>query len=200
MLDLLLAKVKSTFTDTVPGSATLSCATVAAVTAIAGGLGQYLSEQPYAVAIGAVIGLLGVVAAGGLPSEFLQLSVRRTRLGLGAAGAATDTSTLALLKINGQQFEGINSADQNPRTAITLRANAQTKTHAEAECVQKAINGGMVGTSTTAEMWIDRPPCDACGKYNGLGSLARELGVTKLTIHYLQNGAIVTEDRFPVLP
>lgn len=61
--------------------------------------------------------------------------------------------------------------------------NAQTKTHAEAEAVQKATNEGMHGKSTTAEMWVDGDPCKSCGVNNGIGSLARELGVNEIIVH-----------------
>jgi len=49
--------------------------------------------------------------------------------------------------------------------------------------VQNAINEGMKGSSKKAEMWVDRDLCDACGKYNGVGSLARELGVEEIIVH-----------------
>ncbi len=114
---------------------------------------------------------------------FEELAAKRAAMGLPKAGAADDAATLAKLKIGGEEFEGINSGLQNPRTKINLKANAQTKTHAEAEAVQKAINASKKGSATEAEMWTDRDACQACGKYNGIGSLARELGVVKITVH-----------------
>jgi RHS repeat-associated protein len=114
-----------------------------------------------------------------------QLADRRKALGLPVAGSANDTSTLSLLRVNGQSFEGINSGDQNPKTAITLdRVNAQTKTHAEAEAVQHAVNAGMAGKAESAEMWVDRDPCKACGLpgAGGIRSLARNLGCN-ITVH-----------------
>jgi hypothetical protein len=116
--------------------------------------------------------------------RFAELAQRRQALGLPPAGAADDAATLSRLEINGQSFDGINSGLQNPKTPITLeRVNAQTKTHAEAEAVQKAINGGMKGTVKQAEMWVDRDPCAACGESGGLRSLARNLGVDELVVH-----------------
>jgi Metallopeptidase toxin 4/MafB19-like deaminase len=114
---------------------------------------------------------------------FDDLAAKRRQLGLPEAGSPSDAATLAKLVIDGQTFEGVNSKLQNPRSKITLKANAQTKTHAEAEVIQKAIDAGKKGTAKEAEMWTDRDACDACGKYNGIGSLARELGVEKIIVH-----------------
>lgn len=114
---------------------------------------------------------------------FDDLAAKREELGLPKAGSLEDTATLSKLKIGDAEFSGINSKLQNPKTKITLKANAQTKTHAEAEAVQKAIDAGKKGTAKEAEMWTDRDACDACGKYNGIGSLARELGVERIIVH-----------------
>ena len=127
----------------------------------------------------------GDAARPAVPTDrFAQLAERRKALGLPPAGDAQDAATLSRLEINGKSFDGINSGLQDPKTPITLeRVNAQTKTHAEAEAVQKAINSGMKGTSSQAEMWIDRDPCAACGESGGLRSLARNLGVDELVVH-----------------
>jgi MafB19-like deaminase len=118
------------------------------------------------------------------PRQIQYLADRRKKLGLPPAGSLDDNATLAKLEINGQSFDGINSSLQDPRTNITLeRVNAQTKTHAEAEAVQKAVDSGMKGTTSQAEMWVDRDPCAACGESGGLRSLARNLGVDKLIVH-----------------
>ncbi|WP_051666740.1 deaminase [Pedobacter sp. R20-19] len=114
---------------------------------------------------------------------FDDLAAKREELGLPKAGSLADAATLSKLKIGDTEFSGINSKLQNPKTKITLKANAQTKTHAEAEAVQKAIDAGKKGTAKEAEMWTDRDACDACGKYNGIGSLARELGLERIIVH-----------------
>lgn len=114
---------------------------------------------------------------------FDDLAAKREQLGLPKAGSAADGATLSKLKIGNAEFDGINSSLQQPRTKITLKANAQTKTHAEAEAVQKAINAGKKGIAKEAEMWTDREACKACGANNGIGSLARELGVEKIIVH-----------------
>lgn len=75
--------------------------------------------------------------------KFADLAASRVRRSLPPAGSANDVSTLAKLEIDGFSFEDINSAMQQPRTAISLeRVNAQTVTHAEAEVVQKALDAG----------------------------------------------------------
>jgi hypothetical protein len=114
---------------------------------------------------------------------FDDLAAQRMKRNLPEAGTAADDATMAKLKIDGEEFYGVNRKYQDPKTDVTLKANAQTKTHAEADVVQQAIDKGKKGTAREAEMWTDRDACDACGKYNGIGSLARELGVGKITVH-----------------
>lgn len=115
---------------------------------------------------------------------FDSLAARRAELGLPPAGAANDSATLSRLEVGGKSFDGINSGLQNPKADIRLdRVNAQTKTHAEGEAVQHAVDAGLAGKSKRAEMWVDRDPCSSCGKYGGLRSLARNLGVEELVVH-----------------
>ncbi|MDG4596454.1 MAG: deaminase [Candidatus Contendobacter sp.] len=117
-------------------------------------------------------------------SSIRKMEKVRERLKLPKAGSHDDVSTVAILKINGKEYQGVNSKNQNPKTKITLvRVNAQTKTHAEAEAVQKAINDGAAGTAEEAELHVDRDPCRACGPAGGLRSLARNLGVKRLVVH-----------------
>ena len=156
--------------------------------------GRFVSKDPIGLMGGINVytyvanptGWIDPLGLEGTPCDgFGALAARRKSLGLPAAGSEGDTSTLSLLRINGQSFEGINSSDQNPKTPITLdRVNAQTKTHAEAEAVQKAVNAGMAGKASHAEMWVDRDPCRACGipGAGGLRSLARNLGCP-ITVH-----------------
>lgn len=128
--------------------------------------------------------------------RFRYLADRRKQMGLPEAGSPGDTATLAKLEINGKSYDGINSGLQNPRRPITLeRVNAQTRTHAEAEAVQKAVNDGMSGTTRRAEMWTDRDPCAACGTSGGLRSLARNLGVDELVVHSPSGTQVFTPTR-----
>ena len=126
----------------------------------------------------------GVTQSCPVPAIKKKLEKERERLKLPKAGSHDDVSTVAILKINGKEYQGVNSKNQNPKTKITLvRVNAQTKTHAEAEAVQKAINDGAAGTAEEAELHVDRDPCRACGPAGGLRSLARNLGVKRLVVH-----------------
>lgn len=115
---------------------------------------------------------------------FEELAKERERRRLPIAGSQTDKSTLAKLEIDRNSYYGVNKGDQNPKTEITLeKVNAITKTHAEADATQKAINGCKIGSAKTAVLWVDRDPCPSCGKNGGLRSLARNLGVEELIVH-----------------
>jgi RHS repeat-associated protein len=128
-----------------------------------------------------------------MDARWKALSKERTRQGVPPAQHPADEATFAQLEIDGAAFEGRNSALQEPKTPITLeRVNAQTKTHAEAEAVQKALNAGKYGKAQVAEMWVDRAPCSSCGKFGGLRSLARNLGVQKLIVHTPEGSIVVT--------
>jgi hypothetical protein len=113
--------------------------------------------------------------------HFEDLAKKRKEKGLPEADSPTDDATVAKLKVGNDEFYGFNRKYQNPKTEVTLKANAQTVTHAEADCVQQAIDKGKTGTAKEAEMWVDREACTACGEKNGIGSLSRELGVDKIT-------------------
>ncbi|WP_167706449.1 deaminase [Xanthomonas oryzae] len=63
------------------------------------------------------------------------------------------------------------------------RLNNITKFHAEGNAAQQAIDAGMVGKHRIAEMWVDRDLCHACGPSNGVGSLARALGLDAIIVH-----------------
>ena len=65
------------------------------------------------------------------------------------------------------------------------RVNAQTKTHAEGDAVQQALNAGQRGKVKRADLYVDRPPCRSCGDFGGLRSLTRELGLDELFLHCL---------------
>lgn len=112
------------------------------------------------------------------------LAAERKARGLPAAGAEGDSSTVAMIRLRGQDHFGVNSGAQNPRTTISLdRVNAQTRTHAEADAVQQALNGNARMRGGQAEMWVDRDLCRSCGPNGGMRSLARNLGVDELIVH-----------------
>ncbi|WP_205949766.1 deaminase [Paracoccus contaminans] len=112
------------------------------------------------------------------------LAAQRAARGLPPAGAQGDASTVAMIRLRGQDYVGVNSSVQQPRTTITLdRVNAQTRTHAEADAVQQALNGTARKRGGQAEMWVDRDLCRSCGPNGGMRSLARNLGVDELIVH-----------------
>jgi deoxycytidylate deaminase len=122
-----------------------------------------------------------------------KLALRRSDMGLPSAGSTTDKSTLTVLEIGGKEFYGINRKNQSPKTAITLKkVNPITKSHAEADAVQGAVNAGLKGKFKEATLTIDRAPCKACGVNGGLRSLARELGVERLKVVSPEGTTIVT--------
>jgi deoxycytidylate deaminase len=64
------------------------------------------------------------------------------------------------------------------------RVNPITRAHAEGAVVQDALNRGYKNKGTNVHIYVDHPPCGACSRCNGIGSLARELGVSYITVHY----------------
>ncbi|MEC4814486.1 MAG: deaminase [Scytonema sp. PMC 1069.18] len=74
---------------------------------------------------------------------FDELAEYRQQLGLPPAGSETDKSTIAKLEIAGQTFFGINASSNPFPRQITLTVNPITKTHAEADAFQQAIDTGV---------------------------------------------------------
>jgi hypothetical protein len=68
---------------------------------------------------------------------------------------------------------------QNPKAEITMKINAQTEAHV----AQQVIDAGLKSSAKTVEMFLDRDPCTACGAKNGIGSIAREIGVDEIVVH-----------------
>lgn len=104
----------------------------------------------------------------------------RTGLGLSAG-----EGTLARLEVNGQTFYGINAHGQ----PITMGVNAITRTHAEADAFQQALNAGAKGGNAT--LHVDRGLCMACGQNGGVRSMARQLGLDQVTIVTPQGTQII---------
>lgn len=111
---------------------------------------------------------------------FDELAAYRQSLGLPPAGSETDRSTIAKLEIGDQSFFGINSgSNPNPRQ-ITLKVNPITKTHAEADVFQQAVDEGIRGGK--ARLIVDRDLCAACGLRGGVNSMAWQLDIKELEI------------------
>lgn len=93
-------------------------------------------------------------------------------------GIPDGLGTLARLEIGPYTFYGINGHGQR----VTLFVNNNSRLHAEADAFQQAYNAGITGF-THARLTVDRPFCDACGKYGGIGSLARALNLKYLEVN-----------------
>ena len=113
--------------------------------------------------------------------HFDDLAEFRRGLGIPPAGSIDDTYTLAKLDIDGIEYYGISAHGQ---TTTFERVNVITRTHAEADAVQQAINAGCGGRGGHVRMYVDRAPCGACGNNNGIGSLARKLGVDSIEVFW----------------
>ncbi|WP_313254434.1 RHS repeat-associated core domain-containing protein [Stenotrophomonas sp.] len=103
---------------------------------------------------------------------------------LALGGVKNSQNTIALLKVGDREFIGMNSRIQNPKNPFTAGSiNNITKFHAEGNAAQQAVDAGMVGKARVAEMWVDRDLCHACGPSNGVGSLAKALGLDEILVH-----------------
>jgi RHS repeat-associated protein len=91
--------------------------------------------------------------------------------------AQQGSGTLVELEIDPGTYSGKNAHT----TPITLRVNAQTVTHAEAEAFQKALNAHITGKEAT--IYVGRNFCGACGRNGGVAGLARQLGIERLTVY-----------------
>jgi len=92
----------------------------------------------------------------------------------------SDDYTIGKLKIGGNEYYGINAHGKQQQVKSVFYLNAQTATHAESDVFLQAINAGE--TSTTAVLITDRRACRACGFCGGIRSMARQAGITDLTI------------------
>jgi hypothetical protein len=63
---------------------------------------------------------------------------------------------------------------------IARLPNAISQSHAETDVFQQAAKAGISGGEAT--LYVDRKLCDACGQNGGVRSLARQLGLSKLTV------------------
>jgi hypothetical protein len=123
-----------------------------------------------------------------------DLAAFRAREGMPVAGSAEDVHTAARLDVPGSDpLYGRNAHDLE----ITMRVNAQTRTHAEAQAFQQALNDGLKADRAT--MYVDRPLCDACGRYGGIGSMLRATGIKAVEIVAPDGRFLITADR-PSIP
>ncbi|MBC7701783.1 MAG: hypothetical protein H7225_15435 [Massilia sp.] len=100
-------------------------------------------------------------------------------------GLKAGEGTLARLEVNGQVFYGINAHGQ----PVTMGVNAITRTHAEADVFQQALNAG--ARDGNATLHVDRALCAACGQNGGVRSMARQLGLNEVTVITPQGTKII---------
>ena len=111
---------------------------------------------------------------------FSELAEYRQSLGLPPSGSEEDKSTVAKLEIGTKSFFGINSSDNPYPRQISLNVNPITKSHAEADVFQQAMDAGTTGIK--ARLIVDRDLCAACGLRGGVNSMAWQLGIKELEI------------------
>jgi hypothetical protein len=111
---------------------------------------------------------------------FRELAEYRQQLGLSPAGSEGDNSTIAKLEIGDRTFFGVNSANNPTRRLITLRVNPISRTHAEADAFQQAIDAEIKGGK--ARLIVDRDLCRACGKNGGVKGMAKQLDLEELEV------------------
>ncbi|WP_322418008.1 RHS repeat-associated core domain-containing protein [Mesorhizobium huakuii] len=109
-----------------------------------------------------------------------DLAKLRSELGL-----KVGEGTLAKLEIGAKSFFGINAHG----IPISMRVNAITRTHAEADVFQQALNAGI--QAGEAVLSVDRALCAACGINGGVKSMAQQLGLDRLTIATPQGTSVI---------
>jgi MafB19-like deaminase len=85
--------------------------------------------------------------------------------------------TVGRLDIGGRTFYGTSRHGRR----LTIKVNATTRDHAEADVFQQALDEGV--TAPTAQLYVDRGLCDSCGVKGGLGTLMRATGVKYLVVY-----------------
>ncbi len=128
----------------------------------------------------ALIRVKGVKESTGLTDVFQELAEYRKQLGLPTAGSEDDRATVAKLEIEGSGFFGISSGSNPNRRTITLKINAISKQHAEADAFQQALDAGLKGGR--ARLIVDRDLCRACGEKSGVKGMAKELGLEEVEV------------------
>ncbi len=121
-------------------------------------------------------------------NDFDDLATYRRKQGLPVAGSAEDKHTAAKLIIGDDVFYGRNGHGKQNEVASVFTVNPQTATHAEGDVFfQTKISGNK---NTKAVLITDRCACRACGFNGGIRSLAKQMGITDLTIVSPEHAAI----------
>jgi hypothetical protein len=122
-----------------------------------------------------------------------DLAAFREREGMPVAGSPEDVHTASRLDVGDQSFYGRNGHGMD----VTVPTNAYTRTHAEAQSFQSALNAGARADRVT--MYVDRPMCDACGIKGGVGSLLRGTGIKEVEVVAPNGRFLITAER-PSVP
>jgi hypothetical protein len=110
-------------------------------------------------------------------SQFDQHREYRDKLGLPPAGSPDDKATIArFVHSSGEEFMGINAHGQTG----SLKINAISKTHAEADVFIQAQKKGVSGGYGT--LYVDRELCVACGEKSAIQNMANQLKLERLVV------------------
>ena len=118
--------------------------------------------------------------SGKYSADFDDLAAYRRQQGMPVAGSIEDKHTAAKLIIGDNVYYGRNGHGKQNEVTSVFTVNPQTATHAEGDVFYQAKMDG--NTNTTAVLIIDRYVCRACGFNGGIRSLAKQMGITDLTI------------------
>jgi RHS repeat-associated protein len=185
---------------TMSGTATAKAfaATVATLNVVAfvSDPGMYMSLGPIGAPEILAADVASLVRAGGklfsatrsalsARNGFQILSGWRTDMRIPQVGqAGGDDVTTALLEIHDGMWIGTRFKGRSPNDPTTLhpslRPNAITRQHAEADAFNQAAWSGT--TAEKATLTVDRDLCGACGRSGGVKSMAKALGIKELTV------------------
>lgn len=112
--------------------------------------------------------------------DFEDLARYREEQGMPVAGSSGDKCTAGKLKIGDNEYYGRNGHGKHNEVKSIFTVNPQTATHAEGDLFYQAKMAGE--TSTSAILITDRRACRACGYNGGIRSMAKQMGITDLTI------------------
>jgi len=115
-----------------------------------------------------------------LTDVFQELAEYRRQLGLPRAGSDSDRATVAQLEMAKSKFFGVSSGSNPHRRRITLTINPISRTHAEADVFQQALDAGLRGGS--GRLIVDRDLCRACGQNGGVKGMAKQLDLEQLEV------------------
>ena len=117
--------------------------------------------------------------------ELQSLATKKVDLQLPSFKQSGSPWVLAKLAIGGKTFWGLNTARN-----VTIGVNAISRDHAEAGVFNEAFEAGIRGAKY-ARLVVDRNLCKACDEYQGVVSMAKQIGVQTLEIVTPYNQQII---------